>query len=70
MSLKKPTVIPPGIGPGTVRLLAQLLNHYANPGPKTMSVTVIKLADLRCLGTQTNITIVCVTHSPNLNKSV
>jgi len=23
----------PGIDPGTVRLVAQCLNHYANPGP-------------------------------------
>ena len=26
-------VIPPGIDPGTVRLVAQRLNHYATPGP-------------------------------------
>jgi hypothetical protein len=26
-------VTPPGIDPGTVRLLAQRLNHYATPGP-------------------------------------
>ena len=32
MSLKNP-VIPPGIDPGTVRLVAQRLNHYATPGP-------------------------------------
>ena len=32
MSLKNP-VTPPGIGPGTVRLVAQRLNHYATPGP-------------------------------------
>ena len=32
MSLKNP-VTPPGINPGTVRLAAQPLNHYANPGP-------------------------------------
>jgi hypothetical protein len=24
----------PGIDPGTVRLVAQRLNHYATPGPK------------------------------------
>ena len=34
MSLKNP-VTPPGIDPGTVRLVAQRLNHYATPGPKT-----------------------------------
>jgi hypothetical protein len=32
MSLKNP-VKPPGINPGTVRLVAQRLNHYATPGP-------------------------------------
>ena len=33
MSLKNP-VTTPGIDPGTVRLVAQRLNHYANPGPR------------------------------------
>ena len=33
MSLKIP-VTPPGIDPGTVRLLTQRLNHYATPGPQ------------------------------------
>jgi hypothetical protein len=32
MSLKNP-VQPPGIDPETVRLVAQRLNYYANPGP-------------------------------------
>jgi hypothetical protein len=32
MSLKNP-VTPPGIDPGTVRLVAQRLNHYATPHP-------------------------------------
>jgi hypothetical protein len=32
MSLKNP-LTPPGIDPGTVRLVAQRLNHYATPGP-------------------------------------
>ena len=42
MSLKKP-VTPPGIDPGTVRLVAQLLNHYATAGPKVrLYRTVIK----------------------------
>jgi len=30
---KKSPVTPPGIDPGTVRLVAQCLNHYADPGP-------------------------------------
>ena len=29
---KKPPVTPPRIDPGTVRLVAQHLNHYATPG--------------------------------------
>jgi hypothetical protein len=33
MLLKIP-VTPPEIDPGTVRLIAQRLNHYANPGPQ------------------------------------
>ena len=32
MSLKNP-VTPPGIDPGTFRIVAQRLNHYATPGP-------------------------------------
>ena len=32
MSLKNP-LTPPGIDPGTVRLVAYRLNHYATPGP-------------------------------------
>ena len=35
LSLKNP-VTPPGIDPGTVRLVAQLLNNYAKPGPKIL----------------------------------
>jgi len=30
---KKAPVTPPGINPGTVRLVAQCLNYYATPGP-------------------------------------
>ena len=30
---KKSPVTPPGIDPETVRLVAQCLNQYANPGP-------------------------------------
>jgi hypothetical protein len=39
ISLKNP-VTPPGIDPGTVRLVAQHLNHYATPGPRTCAVLV------------------------------
>jgi hypothetical protein len=30
---KKPPVTPPGIDPGTVRLVVQCLKQYATPGP-------------------------------------
>ena len=30
---KKSPVTPPGIDPGTIRLVPQRLNHYATPGP-------------------------------------
>jgi hypothetical protein len=35
---KKPQVTPLGIGPGTIQLVAQCLNHYATPGPSLDSV--------------------------------
>ena len=34
---KKFPVTPPGIDPGTSRLAAQCLNHYATPDPKEHS---------------------------------
>jgi hypothetical protein len=37
MSLKN-LVTPTGIGPGTVRLVAQRLDHYATPGPSIFLV--------------------------------
>ena len=36
---KKSPVTPPGIDPGTVRLVAQPLNHYATPGPRLMIIS-------------------------------
>jgi hypothetical protein len=39
MSLKYP-VTPPGIDPGTVRLVAQRLNHYATPVPPSPTQVV------------------------------
>ena len=41
VSLKNP-VTPPGIDPGTVRIVAQRLNHYATPGLEK-NVAVSKL---------------------------
>jgi hypothetical protein len=36
---KKSQVTPPGIDPGTVRLVVQRLNHYATPGPNRTKVS-------------------------------
>jgi len=41
ISLKNP-VTPPGIDPGTVRLVAQRLNHYTTPGPNNNSNLIYK----------------------------
>jgi hypothetical protein len=41
MSLKI-AVTPQGIDPGTVRLVAQRLNHYATPGP-TINVIPLRI---------------------------
>jgi hypothetical protein len=48
MSLKNP-VTPPGIDPGTVRLLAQRLNHYATPGPLHLCHWYKKAGDSLCI---------------------
>ena len=42
---KKSPVTPPGIDPGTVRLVAQRLNHYATPGPNEIHTTYSKRFD-------------------------
>jgi len=40
---KKSPLTPPGIDTGTVRLVAQCLNHYATPGPyKTNNIWYLK----------------------------
>jgi hypothetical protein len=39
MSLKNP-LTPTGIDPGTVRLVAQRLNHYATPGPSNLECNI------------------------------
>jgi hypothetical protein len=46
MSLKNP-VTPLGIDPGTVRLVAQRLNHYATPGPLLKEQRITILLSLR-----------------------
>jgi hypothetical protein len=42
----KNQVTPPGIDPGTVRLVAQHLSHYATPGPNVVSSLTYKISRL------------------------
>ena len=39
---KKSPVTPPGIDPGTFRLVTQCLNHYAAPGPLLLYSRILK----------------------------
>ena len=57
MSLKNP-VTPPGIDPGTVRLVPQRLNHYATTGP-TSSITRFKIQKFYVLPTQEYLCVLC-----------
>jgi len=41
-------ILPTGIDPGTVRLVAQHLNHYATPGPSGFQRTKIKHRTKSC----------------------
>ena len=43
---KKSPLTPPGIDPGTVRLVAQRLNHYATPGPECICKEYIHICSL------------------------
>ena len=43
-SRKKSPVTPTGIDPGTARLVAQCLNHYATPGPGGIRLLMLKLS--------------------------
>jgi phosphoribulokinase len=44
---KKSPVTLPGIDPGTVRLVAQRLNHYATPGPTYIHTYIHTRAKIR-----------------------
>ena len=46
---KKSPATPPGIDPGTVRLVAQCLNHYATPGPTQIKIPFKLQASFRSL---------------------
>jgi hypothetical protein len=43
---KKSQVTPPGIDPGTVRLVAQRLNYYTTPGPYKISKFPLSLCEI------------------------
>ena len=43
---KKSPVTPPGIDPGTVRLVAQCLNHCATPGPQQLTIITVCLGEV------------------------
>ena len=47
MSLKNPAT-PPGIDPGTVRLVAQCLNHYTSAGPKVYVHQIMLKQQMAC----------------------
>jgi hypothetical protein len=38
---RKKTPATPGIGPGTFRLVAQFLNHYATPGKRVLGSKIV-----------------------------
>ena len=51
---KKSPVTPPGIDPGTVRLVAQCLNHYATPG------RVVTFMSWRCTSGERTLSTHCI----------
>jgi hypothetical protein len=54
---KKSQVTPPWIDPGTVRMVAHRLNHYASPGQAIFSCWTHSIVWLRCvrfIGERTN----------------
>jgi hypothetical protein len=58
---KKSPVTPPGIDPGTARLVAQFLNHYATPGPSRK----LRFPDFM-ITAQDGVKVVSLTHRPPL----
>jgi len=53
MSQKNP-VTPPGIDPGTVRLVTQRLNHYATPDPIYILYIYVHICTYICIYTHTH----------------
>jgi hypothetical protein len=69
ISLKIP-LTPPGIDPGTVRLVAKRLNHYTTPGPglKDLVKGISKLLEVMH-GKRLNLNVVTLT-TVSIHKSV
>jgi hypothetical protein len=62
---KKSPVTPPGIDPGTSRLAAQCLKHYATPGPTYCIVPGSNLVtEFSCRGKHQNVPRVRFRHVP------
>ena len=64
MSLKNPAT-PPGIDPGTVRLVVQRPNHYTTPGPNICTLPLIKPLMYVC-----NISSVAAAHNHLLSNLI
>ena len=54
VATEKSPVIPPGIDPETVRLVAQCLNYYATPGPRLYLLLGISKTDYEFTSTVTS----------------
>ena len=69
MSLKNP-VTPPGIDPGTVRLVAQRLNHYATQAPIHTVVSINKSVcwAYNVIGNEMDRSISCLTANIPVDK--
>jgi hypothetical protein len=57
----KNPVTPPGIDPGTVRLVVQRLNRYATPGMRSFRVIYVFSRNYRCVDTH-SFTWACCRH--------
>jgi hypothetical protein len=66
MSLRNP-VTPPRVDPGTVRLVAQRLNHYSTPSPLTVlyHAEIIIKGYVNCLGIKYSVDTVSLRVYPD-----
>ena len=67
---KKSQVIPPGIDPGTIRLVAQHLDHYTTPGPRSRKFEMIN-CNIDCIFLQISVIIkLCDTTNTDISHFV